>query len=65
MKDHDSTVVYYRLTQGLVPPDSPETARQKKHCDEQKHFIDMELHRMRRKLLDRALKTASSDKVRT
>lgn len=65
MKDHDSTVVYYRMTQGLVPPDSPETAHQKKQCDEQKHFIDMELRRMRHKLLDRALKIASSDKVRT
>jgi len=65
MKDHDSTVVYYRMTQGLVPPDSPETAHRKKQCNEQKHFIDMELHRMQHKLLDRALKTASSDKVRT
>jgi len=65
MKDHDSTVVYYRMTQGLVPPDSPETAHRKKQCDEQKHFIDMELRRMQHKLLERALKTASSDKVRT
>lgn len=65
MKDHDSTVVYYRMTQGLVPPDSPETAHRKKQCEEQKHFIDMELCRMRHKLLDRALKAASSDKVRT
>jgi hypothetical protein len=65
MKDHDSTVVYYRMTQGLVPPDSPETAHRKKQCDEQKHFIAMELRRMRHELLDRALKTVSSDKVRT
>jgi len=65
MKDHDSTVVYYRMTQGLVPPDSPETAHRKKQCNEQKHFIEMELRRMQHKLLDRALKTASSDKVRT
>lgn len=65
MKDHDSTVVYYRMTQGLVPPDSPETAQQKKKCDEQKHFLDKELRKMRHKLLDRALKAASSDKVRT
>lgn len=65
MKDHDSTVVYYRMTQGLVPPDSPETAHRKKQCDEQKHLIDIELHRMQHKLLDRALKAALSDKVRT
>jgi hypothetical protein len=64
MKDHDSTVVYYRMTQGLVPPDSPGTAHKKKQCDEQKHFVDMELRRMRHKLLEKALKAASSDQVR-
>jgi hypothetical protein len=65
MKDHDSTVVYYRMTQGLVPPDSPETARRKKQCEEEKHILDMELRKMRHKLLDRALKAASSDKAWT
>jgi hypothetical protein len=61
MKEHDSTVVYYRMTQGLVPPDSPETAHRKKQHDEQKHFIEVELHRMQHKLLDRALKAGSSE----
>lgn len=60
MKEHDSTVVYYRMTQGLVPPDSPETAHQKKQHNEQKHFIEMEVRRMQHKLLDRALKAGSS-----
>ncbi|KDR20531.1 tRNA-splicing endonuclease subunit Sen15-like isoform X2 [Zootermopsis nevadensis] len=61
MKEHDSTVVYYRLTQGLVPPDSPETARRKKQHNEQKHFIEVEMRRMEHRLLDRALKARSSE----
>ncbi|KAJ9574783.1 hypothetical protein L9F63_008047 [Diploptera punctata] len=54
MKEHDSTVVFYRMTQGLVPPDSPETARRKKQREEQKHCIETEVHRMKNDLLERA-----------
>jgi hypothetical protein len=63
MKEHDSTVVYYRMTQGLVPPDSPETARRRKQCDEQKHLMEVEVHRMRHTLLDRAHKVRSSEEA--
>jgi hypothetical protein len=65
MKEHDSTVVYYRMTQGLVPPDSPETTRRKKQLDEQKRFIEGEVRRMRHKLIERAHSPGSSGEVKT
>lgn len=65
MKEHDSTVVYYRTTQGLVPPDSPETTRRKKQLDEQKRFIEGEVRRMRNKLIERAHSAGSSGELKT
>jgi hypothetical protein len=65
MKEHDSTVVYYRMTQGLVPPDSPETTRRKKQLDEQKRFIEGEIRRMRHKLIERAHNAGSFGEVKT
>jgi hypothetical protein len=65
MKEHDSTVVYYRMTQGLVSPDSPETTRRKKQLHEQKRFIEGEVRRMRHKLLERAHNAGSSGEVKT
>ncbi|XP_069686345.1 tRNA-splicing endonuclease subunit Sen15-like [Periplaneta americana] len=65
MKEHDSTVVYYRMMQGLVPPDSPETARRKKQRDEAKHCIEVEMRRMRHELLARAQKSVPEEGVET
>ena len=59
MKEHDSTIVYYRITQGLVPPDSPETARKKKQREEKKHCIEMEMRKMRQELFEKALSGVS------
>ncbi|PNF41216.1 hypothetical protein B7P43_G01475 [Cryptotermes secundus] len=65
MKEHDSTVVYYRLTQGLLPPDSPETKHRKKQLDEQKRFIEGEICRMRHKLTERAHNAGSLGEAKT
>lgn len=29
--DQDSSIVYYNLTQGIVPPDTPQRTEEKKH----------------------------------
>lgn len=64
MKEHDSTVIYYQMTQGLVPPDSPESARRKKQLNEQKRFIEGEIRRMRNKWIERAHNAGFSGEVK-
>jgi hypothetical protein len=51
------------MTQGLVPPESPESARRKKQLDEQKYFIEGEVRRMRHKLIERAHNAGLSQEV--
>ncbi|PSN33291.1 hypothetical protein C0J52_20684 [Blattella germanica] len=61
IKDHDSTVVYYRVTQGLVPPDSPETGHRKKKHEDKKHSIEVEVRKMQRELFNKAINANKND----
>jgi hypothetical protein len=64
MKEHDSTVIYYRMIQGLVPPDSPESTRRKKQLNEQKRFIEGEVRRMQHKWIEMAHNARFSGEVK-
>lgn len=59
-KDSDSTIVYYRLSEGLEIPDPPEAAQHNKTIDEKKKLMQSELWRKRNQLYQSAKDNTSS-----
>nr|CAD7258757.1 unnamed protein product [Timema shepardi] len=54
IKEQDSSIVYYRITQALVPPDSPETAKRMKIREDRHRCLEGELRRRRQELFNQA-----------
>nr|CAD7454851.1 unnamed protein product [Timema tahoe] len=54
IKEQDSSIVYYQITQALVPPDSPETAKRRKIHEDRHRCLEGELRRRRQELFNQA-----------
>ncbi|KAK3923394.1 tRNA-splicing endonuclease subunit Sen15 [Frankliniella fusca] len=54
LKDADSTIVYYSITEGLVTPDSPDLVQLRKASEERKRLMQTELWRKRDQLYEGA-----------
>lgn len=54
LKDADSTIAYYSISEGLAAPESPEETQNKKQSEEKKKFIQSELWRKRNQLYEMA-----------
>ena len=63
LKDADSTVVYYHISNGLVTPDSPEAVQNKKLIEEKKRLIQSELWRKRNQLYQSAKDNSDNEHV--
>uniref|UniRef100_A0A0A9ZBY8 tRNA-splicing endonuclease subunit Sen15 n=1 Tax=Lygus hesperus TaxID=30085 RepID=A0A0A9ZBY8_LYGHE len=55
IRDSDTTHVIFRITDGLVPPLSPDDVRVKKKDEEEKEVMSSELKKMLPELYERAL----------
>nr|CAD7572953.1 unnamed protein product [Timema californicum] len=65
IKEQDSSIVYYRITQALVPPDSPETAKRMKIREDRHRCLEGELRRRRQELFNQAQESKGYSKNRT
>nr|CAD7593597.1 unnamed protein product [Timema genevievae] len=54
IKEQDSSIVYYQITQALVTPDSPETAKRRKIHEDRHRCLEGELRRRRQELFNQA-----------
>lgn len=54
IKERDSSSVYYKISNGLVPPLSPEAAKRKKSIEEKQKYLESELKKRKQLLFNEA-----------
>lgn len=61
IKDRDSSTTYYRITQGLICPNSPISMAMKKEEEANKKQIETEIYKNKKMLFAKALKIKSAE----